>query len=97
MNIIASLKDYTEQDRLHFIVEYNHTLGYEIIETEQELLAVAPCQEQQEEIAKLERNAQIDEKIQKLQLMALPHVINNNEASVNVYKQIIDGLNESRL
>ena len=42
MITIATLKQpYTEEERLEFVVEYNHNLGYTIEETETELQALA--------------------------------------------------------
>ncbi len=49
MEIKAKLnKPYTEQQRLDFIVEFNHRLGYEIKEIEDGLEACGRTQEEQE-------------------------------------------------
>lgn len=59
MEIKATLsKPYTEEERINFIVEYNHNLGYEINETETELQALGyteeeSAQQERERIAKL--------------------------------------------
>ena len=59
MEIKAQLKKpYTEKERIDFIVQYNHNLGYEIEETKAELQALGYTQEEldlleQERIAKL--------------------------------------------
>lgn len=43
MEIKATLqKPYTIKERCDFIVEYNHNQGYEILETEEALLAIQP-------------------------------------------------------
>ena len=46
------LKPYTENERMDFIVQYNHNLGYEIKETETALEALGYTEE---EIKKQER------------------------------------------
>ena len=43
------LKPYSENQRLNFIVNYNHNLGYEIRETETKLEAWGYTQEEKEE------------------------------------------------
>lgn len=49
MEIKATLlKPYTEKDRMDFIVEYNHNLGYVIEETETELQALGYTEEEKE-------------------------------------------------
>lgn len=43
MKIKATLnKPYTDKERCAFIVEYNHNSGYEIQETDEDLLAIQP-------------------------------------------------------
>jgi hypothetical protein len=59
MEIKATLqKPYNEDERLNFIVEYNHNLGYEINETETELQALGYSEE--------ELNTQEKERVQEL-------------------------------
>jgi hypothetical protein len=59
MEIKATLqKPYTENERIDFIIQYNHNLGYEINETETELQALGYTEEEiamqeKERIAKL--------------------------------------------
>ena len=59
MEIIATLqKPYTENQRMDFIIQYNHNLGYLIEETEDELQALGYTEEEialqeKERIAKL--------------------------------------------
>jgi hypothetical protein len=49
MEIKATLqKPYTEEERMNFIVQYNHNLGYEINETETELQALGYTEAEQE-------------------------------------------------
>lgn len=43
------LKPYTEQERIDFIVQYNHKLGYEIRETDTALQALGYTEEEQAE------------------------------------------------
>lgn len=51
MEIKATLqKPYTEDERLNFIVEENHNLGYEIRETEEALEAWGYTEEEKDEI-----------------------------------------------
>lgn len=48
MEIKATLqKPYTENEKMNFIVEYNHNLGYLIEETETELQALGETEEEQ--------------------------------------------------
>ena len=50
MEIKAQLKKpYTEEQRLDFIVQYNHKLGYEIEETETHLNAIGYTEEEKQE------------------------------------------------
>ena len=47
MEIKASLqKPYTENERMNFIVQYNHSMGYKIVETETELQALGYSEEE---------------------------------------------------
>lgn len=61
MEIKAILqKPYTENERMEFIIQYNHNLGYTIEETETELQALGYTEEEiaekeKERIAKLKR------------------------------------------
>lgn len=49
MEIKATLqKPYTEEERMDFIVQYNHNQGYEINETEEELQALGYTEEELE-------------------------------------------------
>ena len=57
MEIKAQLdKPYTEEERINFIVEYNHQQGYTIEETEEALLAMGYTEEekQQQEKARIQ-------------------------------------------
>jgi hypothetical protein len=50
MEIKATLqKPYTEEERMDFIVQYNHGMGYEIKETETELQALGYSEEELDE------------------------------------------------
>ena len=47
MEIKATLqKPYTENERMNFIVQYNHSMGYKIVETETELQALGYTEEE---------------------------------------------------
>ena len=98
MEIKSELKQpYTENERINFVVEQNHKLGYEIKETETALEAWGYTEE---EVAQKEcecRNQEIDNKIKELQTMALPEVLNGNIENIKLYNNVIDGLNKARL
>ncbi len=51
-------KPYTENERMDFIVQYNHNLGYEINETENEVQALGYTEEELNQM-KTERIAQL--------------------------------------
>lgn len=57
MEIKAKIeKPYTEEQRCNFIVEYNHQQGFEIQETETELLAFGYTEEEKQEQEEKEFN-----------------------------------------
>lgn len=91
------LKPYTESEKIDFIVEQNHKLGYEIKETETALEAWGYTEEEKQEQERGRRNQEIDEKIKELQIMALPEVLNGNIENIKLYNNVIDGLNQARL
>jgi len=63
MEIKAQLdKPYTEQQRMDFIVEQNHQLGYEIRETETTLEAWGYSDAEIEEMAIAQRKAEFEDK-----------------------------------
>lgn len=67
MEIKAKLvKPYTEIERENFIVEQNHNLGYEIIETETALEALGKTEEELQEIKKENTKFQIEKQLEKL-------------------------------
>lgn len=97
MKIIATLKKpYTEVQKMDFIVEYNHNLQCQIKETDVEIQALGFTDEEIEEQQKQERNSEIDSKIQELQIMALPEVLNGNIENIKLYNEVIDGLEKAR-
>jgi DNA-binding transcriptional MerR regulator len=97
MEIKSTLnKPYTEEQRLNFIVSQNHQLGYEIRETEVALEAWGYTQEEIEEQQKIQRNSEIDSKISELQQMALPELLNGNKSNVDLYLDVINGLEQAR-
>lgn len=98
MEIKAVLnKPYEEQEKVDFIIEQNHNLGYEIIETESSLEAWGYTEEEKQQQERERRNQEIDEKIKELQIMALPEVLNGNIENIKLYNNVIDGLNKARL
>lgn len=67
MEIKAKLvKPYTEIERENFIVEQNHNLGYEIIETETALEALGNTAEELQEIKKENTKFQIEKQLEEL-------------------------------
>ena len=97
MKIIATLKKpYIEEQKMEFIVNYNHNLQCQIKETDVELQALGFSDEEIEEQQKQARNAEIDSKIKELQIMALPEVLNGNIENIKLYNEVIDGLEKAR-
>lgn len=90
------IKPYSEQQRLTFIVNQNHRLGYEIRETEQALEAWGYTEEEIEEQTKEQRNQEIDNKIKELQQMALPDILENNIENIKLYNEVIAGLEAAK-
>ena len=90
------LKPYTENERLDFIVENNHKLGYEIRETETELQAWGKTEEEIQEQLQKQRNQEIDEKVKELYNMASVEMIKNNKENVDTYCSIINSLIECK-
>lgn len=67
MEIKAKLvKPYTEIERENFIVEQNHNLGYEIIETETALEALGKTAEELQETKKENTKFQIEKQLEEL-------------------------------
>lgn len=98
MEIKATLKQpYTEKERMDFIVEQSHNLGYEIRETEIGLQAWGYTEEEKQAQERERRNQEIDEKIKELQIMALPEVLNGNIENIKLYNNVIDGLEKAKL
>ena len=97
MKIIATLKKpYTEEQKMEFIVNYNHNLQCQIKETDVELQALGFTDEEIEKQQKQARNTEIDSKIKELQIMALPEVLNGNIENIKLYNEVIDGLEKAR-
>lgn len=90
------LKPYTDKERMDFIVKENHNNGYEIRETEQALEAWGYTQEEITEQEKQTRNNEIDQKISELNEMCLPEIMNGNTENIELYKQVIAGLELAR-
>ena len=98
MEIKAILnKPYTEEERIDFIVEQNHRLGYEIRETDTALQAWGYTTEEIEEQQKQQRNQEIDQKIKELNAMALPDILEGNTENIKLYNEVIAGLEAARV
>ena len=97
MDIKATLnKPYTKEERIDFIIQYNRQLNYEIRETELALEAWGYTQEEIEEQEKQRRNQEIDNKIKELREMSLIDIMNNNKENIQIYNDVISGLELSR-
>lgn len=114
MEIKAELNNATEEQRLEFIVEYNHNQGYtieqetaneeEIVDEEgnaiivytYNLKALGYTPEELQQQAKAQRNREIDNKIQELQIMAIPEILNGNVENIKLYNDVIAGLEQAR-
>ena len=55
---------------------------------------LTPEEIEQKEIEK--RNSEIDSKISELQQMALPELLNGNKSNVDLYLDVINGLEQAR-
>ena len=98
MEIRAQLdKPYTEEERMNFIVEYNHNLGYVIEETEDALLAMGYTEEEKQEQERQRRNSEIDSKIKELSDMASVEMVKGNTVNVQTYKEVIKSLEQSKV
>lgn len=86
------LKPYTEKQRADFIVENNHTKGYEIKETEKALEAWGKTDDEILQEKKNQRNQEILSKVKEIELMALSDLIKGN--TVKDYKQVAESLLE---
>ena len=93
MEIKSELKQpYTENERISFIVEQNHKLGYEIKETETALEAWGKTEDEIIQEKKAQRNQEILSKVKEIELMALSDLIKGN--TVKDYKQVAESLLE---
>jgi hypothetical protein len=97
MEIKATLKKpYTENQRIDFIVENNHNLGYEIKETKKELQAWGLTQEEKEEQEKQQKILEIDSKISELETLIIKELRLENQENIQVYNDVIKGLEETK-
>ena len=97
MEIKAELiKPYIEKEKIEFIVEQNHKLGFEIKETETSLEAWGKTEEEIQEQLQKQRNQEIDEKVKELYNMATVEMIKNNKENVDTYCSIINSLIECK-
>ena len=91
------LKPYTDKQRMDFIVEQNHKLGYEIRETETALEAWGYTEQEKQEQEREQRNQEIDNKIKELSEMASTEMVKGNDLNVETYKAVIKSLEESKV
>ena len=97
MEIKAKLvKPYTEIERENFIVEQNHNLGYEIIETETALEALGKTAEELQEIKKENTKFRI-EKLDKKRIRAVcePSMKTETQSWLDFYNEEIKQLRKS--
>ena len=90
-------KPYTEEQKIDFIVTNNHNLGYEIRETETELQAWGYTQDEITEQEKQRRNSEIDSKIKELQEMSLQDLLEGNKSNIDLYLDVINGLEQAKI
>lgn len=97
MEIKSTLnKPYTEKQKMDFIVENNHNLGYEIRETEIALEAWGLTQEEKDQQEKQQKILEIDSKISELESLIIKELRLGNEENIQVYNDVIKGLEETR-
>lgn len=97
MEIKSTLnKPYTEKQKMDFIVENNHNLGYEIRETETALEAWGLTQEEKDQQEKQQKILEIDSKISELETLIVKELRLGNEENIQIYNDVIKGLEETR-
>ena len=100
MEIKAKLvKPYTEIERENFIVEQNHNLGYEIIETETALEALGKTAEELQEIKKENTKFQIEKQLEELDKKRIravcePSMKTETQSWLDYYNEEIQKLRE---
>ena len=96
MEIKTTLKKpYEEIDRLHFIIQNNHKLGYEIRETSTELQAWGYTAEEITEQEKERRKLEVQNKIKQLNEYAMDYIRINDQKEIDIINNIILGLENS--
>jgi len=88
-------KPYEEKDRIKFIVEQNHRLGYEIRETETELQAWGYTQEEIEQQQKEQRKLEVQNKIKELNEYVVDYIRIGDQKEIDIINNIILGLENS--
>ena len=97
MEIKSTLnKPYTEKQKMDFIVENNHNLGYEIRETETALEAWGLTQEEKDQQEKQQKILEIDSKISELETLIIKELRLGNEENIQIYNDVIKGLEDTR-
>ena len=97
MEIKATLdKPYTKQEKLDFIYLENRRRHHEIRETELALEAWGYTSEEIEQQQKERKIFEINEKISELEQKVTDEILFGNEANIKIYKDIIEGLKETR-
>lgn len=90
-------KPYTEEQRLNFIVTYNHNMGLYIEEHQDCLVALENTKEETEKIEKQKKIEIIDSKIEELRNMCLQDLMCKNEKNIEIYNNIIIGLVKTKM
>lgn len=95
MEIKAQLnKPYTDKQRVDFIVENNHKLGYEIRETEIALEAWGYTEEEKEQQEIKKRKQEILNLLDKLDLKSIRAIRANDTEYINKYEEEAEALRE---
>ena len=100
MEIKTSLnKPYTEKEKIDFIVQQNHNLGYNIVETDTALEAWGKTEEEiqaeENENKKLEIQKQLDELDKKrIRAVCEPYMKTETQSWLDYYNEEIQKLRE---
>lgn len=95
MEIKAQLnKPFTDKQRVDFIVENNHKLGYEIQETETALEAWGYTKKEKEQQEIKKRKQEILNLLDKLDLKSIRAIRANDTEYINKYEEEAEALRE---
>lgn len=82
----------TTQEMYDLYLKDSRTVIYQ----DGEIVENPEYKEEQIKIKNEQRNKEIDEKIQELQLMAVPEILNGNTENIKLYNEVISGLEQAR-